>query len=144
MVHNVLPDRKLVVVAGRDPSTLPADAVKKQAVLALWYVEEQVKKRYASLVGRLEKGSFDTVENFKRVCMTIMAVSARGRPRVSLMTAWWWLTACPGLLLLLLVWGGSMVGGCMQELLEAKPEQEAALLSALVNKLGDVDKKVGS
>lgn len=111
-MHNVLPDRKLVVVAGRDPSTLPADAVKRQAVLALWYVEEQVKKRYASLVGRLEKGSFDTVENFKRVCMTIMAVSARGRPRVSLMKRFmpWWLTTCPGLLLLLLGGGGgSMV-----------------------------------
>ena len=32
---------------------------------------------------------------------------------------------------------------CAADLLEAKPEQEAALLTMCVNKLGDPDRKVG-
>lgn len=78
MVNNLLPDRKLVPWGLMDVSSLPAEGKKglRDAVLAVRYFEDQLRQRYAALVGRLEKGAFDTVENFKRVC--IVAMSVRG------------------------------------------------------------------
>ncbi|CAM9779438.1 unnamed protein product, partial [Discosporangium mesarthrocarpum] len=71
--------------------------------LAMWYFESQARFGFYRVVAALERGSSDTVENFKRFCLE---------------------TA--------------------KELLEAKPEGEAQLLSLLVNKLGDPQRKISS
>lgn len=82
MLHNLLPEGKLRTLGGHDGALLPReDLTRRDAVLALWYYEGELKKRFGQLLARLEKGSFDTVENFKRVCMTIMAVRTRNPHR---------------------------------------------------------------
>jgi hypothetical protein len=77
-IHNLLPDRKLAFWGLQDWSGLTAGEGQSKhhlAILAVRYFEDQVKKRYAGLVSRLTKGSSDTVENFKHVCMAYTAVS---------------------------------------------------------------------
>ena len=75
MEHNLLPDRKLIAWGLQDPSPLPSDTAQHEACLAIMYFEDQLKQRVASLVARMEKSTFDTVENFKRFNMTITGVS---------------------------------------------------------------------
>ena len=75
MEHNLLPDRKLIPWGLQDPSTLPTDPTRREACLAILYYEDQLKQRMVNLVARLEKCTFDTVENFKRFNMRMSGVS---------------------------------------------------------------------
>jgi len=80
MIHNLLPDRKLKTWSQHQedhssPHMPPSNSPQYAALLALWYFEDQIKRRYSTVVQKLEKASFDTVQNYKKVCMIMMAVS---------------------------------------------------------------------
>ncbi|EIE24712.1 hypothetical protein COCSUDRAFT_14147 [Coccomyxa subellipsoidea C-169] len=98
----LLPDRKLKFFEEQPIAAVP-DNKEGMRRLLYFYVEDQIKRRYAAFVGMLEEASRENLEFLKD--KTLKAIAT---------------------------------------LLAAKPEQEAHLLAALVNKLGDPSRKLAS
>ncbi|CAL8467747.1 g7285 [Coccomyxa elongata] len=98
----LLPDRKLKFFEEQPIAAVPSNKDGMRRLL-YFYVEDQIKRRYAAFVGMLEEASRENLDFLKE--KTLKAIA---------------------------------------QLLAAKPEQEAHLLAALVNKLGDPSRKLAS
>ncbi|KIY94505.1 Uncharacterized protein MNEG_13456 [Monoraphidium neglectum] len=117
----LLPDRRLRVLEQQPLQALPPGRAGEKHLL-LWCVEDAMKSRYSQFVGLLEGTSTDPLDYLKapRRARARANAPVRGPPAQERATK------------------------ALSSLLSAKPEGEARLLAALVNKLGDPSRKVAS